>query len=180
MVYLRLGDKGNAGDTTLTFDSGYYDQVLKVVRPKHKVCWIITQTPEEPRARALAAKYDCVPVSSPTQYTDWTLMLLSPHTLVMGASTFVYFQTLIGIAKEVRERAESCLFSFLPSGSLRCFERRLSYGIIETIGAPPPDDQHHNHHCRCTTPRWASSTTSTTSACGRQTARRTSLRSACP
>jgi hypothetical protein len=39
---LRLGDKSVAGDTTLTFDSGYYEAVLEKTRPKANTCWIVT------------------------------------------------------------------------------------------------------------------------------------------
>jgi hypothetical protein len=42
VVYLRLGDKSVAGDTTLTFDSGYYEAVLEKTRPKANTCWIVT------------------------------------------------------------------------------------------------------------------------------------------
>jgi hypothetical protein len=44
VVYLRLGDKAEAGDTLLTFESGYYDAVLTKVRPQHDTCWIVTVT----------------------------------------------------------------------------------------------------------------------------------------
>ena len=101
VVYLRLGDKIVAGDTLLTFASGYYKAVLDVKRPVARRCWIVTQTPGEPRARYLAEMYQCSLVSSPSQYTDWTLLLLAPKVLVMAASTFVYFQALIGAATEV-------------------------------------------------------------------------------
>jgi len=101
VVYLRLGDKAIAGDTVLTFSSGYFDAVLDEVRTQHKTCWIVTQTPKEPRAKSLASRHRCSLVSSPKQYTDWTLMLTAPKTLVMAASTFVYFQALIGAATTV-------------------------------------------------------------------------------
>jgi hypothetical protein len=42
VVYLRLGDKSVAGDTILTFESGYYNEVLKGIRKNHKTCWIVT------------------------------------------------------------------------------------------------------------------------------------------
>lgn len=42
VVYLRLGDKAESGDTLLTFASGYYDRVLKEIRGRHSSCWIVT------------------------------------------------------------------------------------------------------------------------------------------
>jgi hypothetical protein len=47
VVYLRLGDKAVAGDTLLTFESGYYDVVLRAKRKDHQRCWIVTVSSAE-------------------------------------------------------------------------------------------------------------------------------------
>ena len=54
VVYLRLGDKAAAGDTIITFNSGYYQAVLSKIRPQHDACWIVTGSVQDPRAQALA------------------------------------------------------------------------------------------------------------------------------
>ena len=47
-----------AGDTLLTFKSGFYDAVLRAKRPAAERCWIVTQTPQEPRAARMVS--ECV------------------------------------------------------------------------------------------------------------------------
>lgn len=42
VVYLRLGDKSTAGDTLLTFQSGFYDIVLTQRRAYARSCVIVT------------------------------------------------------------------------------------------------------------------------------------------
>jgi len=101
VVYLRLGDKAVAGDTLLTFDSGYYDAVLTRVRPKHASCWIVTNTIRDKRAVAMALKYECELQSSGNYYSDWAALYMAPKVLVMAASTFVWWQALVGACQEV-------------------------------------------------------------------------------
>ena len=135
VVYLRLGDKVVAGDTLLTFQSGYYEAVLKQARPRAARCWIVTQTPQDPRASGLASAHRCSLVSSPSQYTDWTLLLLAPKVLVMAASTFVYFQALIGAATEVHFPA----VGFTHDQHNVCMRRRNSRSHFGQIRLPLPD-----------------------------------------
>ncbi len=54
----------------------------------------------DPRSERLSKQYDCT-LQSSDYYSDWTAVFLGPGALVMAASTFVYFQALVGAAKEV-------------------------------------------------------------------------------
>lgn len=100
VVYLRLGDKKDAGDTLLTFESGFYEAVLEQRRQAHSSCWIVSNMPKDRRAVDLAEKFDC-DLEAGDQYSDWTTMMLAPRILVMAASTFAYFQAFLGHATEV-------------------------------------------------------------------------------
>jgi hypothetical protein len=100
VVYLRLGDKSEAGDTLLTFQSGYYDAVLSRIRNDHEECWVVTNSIAETRALDISAKFKCH-LQTADSYSDWTVFLLATRTVVMAASTFVYFPTLLGSAIEV-------------------------------------------------------------------------------
>lgn len=79
----------------LTFASGYFDVVLKRIRAAHAECWIITNSVGDRRALRLAFDHDCKMQSS-DHYSDWASMFFAPRTLVMAASTFVYFPALLG------------------------------------------------------------------------------------
>ena len=101
VVYLRLGDKSEAGDTLITFESGFYDAVLTSLRRQHKSCWIVTNSVGDRRAQRLAGEYDCALQSSTSYYSDWAALYLAPKTLVMAASTYVYWAALVGNSTEV-------------------------------------------------------------------------------
>lgn len=101
VVYLRLGDKSEAGDTLLTFASGFYDAVLAARRRDHASCWIVTNSVGDPRAQRLAVRYHCAVQASPSYYSDWAALYLAPRTLVMAASTYVYWAALVGASTEV-------------------------------------------------------------------------------
>lgn len=89
VVYLRLGDKSNSGDTRLTFASGFYESVMDDLQRRQACggsCWIVTQTPQEPRAVQMAKTYGCELVSSASGYADWAVsMELAKNTHTHGA-----------------------------------------------------------------------------------------------
>ena len=63
-------------------------------------CAPLQNTPGDKRAQAMATTYDCALQASTNYYSDWAAMYLAPRTLVMAASTYVYFQ--------VRQSTVSC------------------------------------------------------------------------
>jgi hypothetical protein len=108
VVYLRLGDKSEAGDTLITFASGFYDAVLAARRRDHASCWIVTNSVGDPRTQRLATQYDCAVQASTSYYSDWAALYLAPRTLVMAASTYVYWAALVGESTEVGVFACAC------------------------------------------------------------------------